>query len=97
MTKEQEIRMHDFEALIRRLMQAYRAERDRRIALEAELGKVRRTINSTEEALQQQKHAYEVLKMARMIEISGDDMQASRARITKLIREVDKCIALLNV
>lgn len=97
MTKEQEIRMHDFEALIRCLMQAYRAERDRRMALEEELGKARITINSTEETLQQQKHAYEVLKTARMIEISGDDMRTSRARIAKLIREVDKCIALLNV
>ena len=32
-----------------------------------------------------------------MIEVSGEDIKMSRARITKLIREVDKCIALLDI
>ena len=36
-------------------------------------------------------------KYLRMIEVSGEDVKASRARIAKLIREVDKCIALLDV
>ena len=32
-----------------------------------------------------------------MIEVSGDDVKESRAKLTQLIREVDKCIALLDV
>ena len=40
---------------------------------------------------------YKALKTARMIEVSGDDVRESKARIAHLIREVDKCIALLDV
>ena len=43
------------------------------------------------------KHDYQTLKTARMLEVSGEDVKASRARIAKLIREVDKCISLLEV
>lgn len=43
------------------------------------------------------KKDYDTLKTARMIEVSGDDVKESRAKIARLIREVDKCIALLDV
>ena len=40
---------------------------------------------------------YNNLKLARMMTVSGDDLQSAKNRLSKLIREVDKCIALLNV
>ena len=40
---------------------------------------------------------YANLKMAKMIEITTAENQAAQKRINKLIREIDKCIALLNV
>ena len=32
-----------------------------------------------------------------MIDISSEDMKNAKSRLSKLVREVDKCIALLNV
>ena len=43
------------------------------------------------------KAAYESLKIAKMIEISDTDMKNAKSRLSKLVREVNKCIALLNV
>jgi len=36
------------------------------------------------------------LKVARMISVSRDDFKATKDRLSKLVREVDKCITLLN-
>ena len=40
---------------------------------------------------------YANLKTAKMIDISREDMKNAKSRLSKLVREVDKCIALLNV
>jgi len=39
---------------------------------------------------------YDNLKVARMISVSRDDFKATKDRLSKLVREVDKCITLLN-
>jgi chromosome segregation ATPase len=42
------------------------------------------------------KKRYESLKVARVLAEGDPENQAAKQKITKLIREVDKCIALLN-
>lgn len=39
---------------------------------------------------------YENLKLARMLNASDDENNDAKNRIQKLVREIDKCIALLN-
>lgn len=39
---------------------------------------------------------YDSLKMARMMQITDGDVEASRKRLGKLIRDVNKCITLLS-
>lgn len=41
--------------------------------------------------------AYTNLKTARMLQISDSDVKNAKAQIAKLVREIDKCIALLNI
>ena len=36
------------------------------------------------------------LKMAKMIEISGGDIEDAKSKLSKLIRDVNKCIAILK-
>ena len=47
-----------------------------------------------ENSLLEQK--YENLKMVRMLVATEDENKAAKNRIQKLVREIDKCIALLN-
>ena len=39
---------------------------------------------------------YTNLKMARMISINDNELRDTKQRLSKLVRDVDKCIALLN-
>lgn len=46
--------------------------------------------------LAQAQSDYESLKMAKMIEITDGDMEGAQKRLSKLIRDVNKCITLLS-
>ena len=46
--------------------------------------------------LEQQESDYHSLKMAKMIGITDGDLESSKDRLSKLIREVNKCIAILS-
>ena len=39
---------------------------------------------------------YNSLKMARMLEVTDGDLEGAKARVAKMIREVDKAIKLLS-
>ena len=53
-------------------------------------------IEKLEAQLKQARNDYNSLKMAKMIEISDSDMENAQKRISKLIRDVNKCITLLS-
>lgn len=97
MTNEQEIALRNFEARVRQLMMAYQDERQKNADLQAQLEACQQQLASAEQTIDGLKKDYDTLKTARMIEVSGDDVKESRAKIARLIREVDKCIALLDV
>ena len=53
-------------------------------------------IKQLEDRLSQAEQDYNALKMAKMIEVTDADMESARKRLNKLIRDVNKCITLLN-
>jgi hypothetical protein len=60
-------------------------------------------LDKKEQTLQQLQHDYNELeatytnlKQARIISIHDSDVVATRQRLSKLVREIDKCLALLN-
>ena len=53
-------------------------------------------IKKLQEQLVQAQSDYNSLKMAKMIEISDGDMEEAQKRLSKLIRDVNKCITLLS-
>ncbi|MGP1481813.1 MAG: hypothetical protein ACTTJL_09005 [Hoylesella enoeca] len=53
-------------------------------------------IKQLESRLSQAEQDYNALKMAKMIEVTDADMESARKRLNKLIRDVNKCITLLN-
>lgn len=97
MTNEQEIALRNFEARVRQLMMAYQDERRKNADLQAQLEACQQQLAGAEQTIDGLKKDYDTLKTARMIEVSGDDVKESRAKIARLIREVGKCIALLDV
>ena len=53
-------------------------------------------VKQLEEKLAQQERDYQSLKMARMMEITDGDLDGAKDRVAKLIRDVNKCIAVLS-
>lgn len=53
-------------------------------------------IKQLEAKLSQQEHDYQSLKMARMMEITDGDLEGAKSRVAKMIRDVNKCIAILS-
>ena len=53
-------------------------------------------ITKLEAQLKQAQSDYNSSKMAKMIEISDGDMEGAQKRISKLIRDVNKCITLIS-
>lgn len=71
--------------------------------LKQEKDQLLRRIGNLEETIQQlnQKNLlleqkYENVKMAKMLIATDEDNKEAKNRIQKLVREIDKCIALLN-
>ena len=54
------------------------------------------TVKQLQEKLEQQQSDYDSLKMAKMIEITDGNLEGAKDRLSKLIRDVNKCIAILS-
>ncbi len=94
-SKEQEL-ITKLETAVHQLIQQENDLREQCRALEAEVEKreeQKRQIMAERDKMAAQ---YENLKVARMLELSDDDTRNARQRINRLVREVDKCIALLK-
>lgn len=53
-------------------------------------------IKDLQKKLEQADREYQLLKMAKMLEVTDGDMESAQKRIAKLIRDVNKCITLLS-
>ena len=53
-------------------------------------------IKVLQKKLEQADREYQLLKMAKMLEITDGDMESVQKRVAKLIRDVNKCITLLS-
>lgn len=53
-------------------------------------------IKALQEQMAGQERSYQSLKMAKMIEITNSDLQGAKSRLAHLIRDANKCIAVLS-
>lgn len=90
MTPEEETILKRFETRTRQLILQYQE-------LKQENELLRQQVNALNRELENTKRDYSNLKVARMIDISDQDMKDAKGRLSKLIREIDKCIALLKI
>lgn len=97
MTKEEEQNLQVLQTRVRQLILAYKEQQRQNDRLEKELRLCKEQLQQAEESRQQAVAQYDNLKAAKILEVSGEDVKATRARLAKLIKLVDKSIARLNV
>ncbi len=97
MTDDQKQLLAVFESKIRQLMLMYKALKEENTALKDELSEKDKIIQAAKENIDHLNLKYENLKIARVVSIRQDEITGAKKRLSKLVQEVDKCIALLNV
>ena len=85
-----------FATRIRQLILQYKDVKKENNDLYAMVDERDAKIKLLEAQLTQAQNDYNSLKMAKMIEITDSDLESSKKRLSKLIRDVNKCITLLS-
>lgn len=97
MTKENQENLHRFETRVRQLILKYKSLQEETQELYAMVDEQDNTIRRLKEENAQLQKKYDDLKTAKMLEITSDESEGAQKRIARLIREIDKCISLINI
>lgn len=96
MTEEDKNLLVTFEARLRQLLYEYEQLKLKNEKLKAVIRQKDEDIARRENRCGMLEAKYESLKMAKIISARDSETRDTRQRLSKLVREVDKCIALLN-
>ena len=96
MTKEQSKLLNNYESRVHQLMRVCDGLKEDNSGLKCQIEGFKQLQKELEEANRIIKVKYDNLKMARIISTKQGDLKGAKSRLSKLVKEVDKCIALLN-
>ena len=88
--------LEDFRAKVKMMIAKHESLKQEKRQLVDKMGELEKTIGSLREENRLMQQKYENLKLARMLNVSDVESKDAKNRIQKLVREIDKCIALLN-
>ena len=91
-----EMTLTTFETRVRQMILRFQELKKENNALHVQLQKDEQEILNLKSKLAQADSNYNSLKMAKMLEITDGDLEGAKARVSKMIREVNKCISLLS-
>ena len=96
MTDEEKRQLKNFDGKVSQLLQNYRVMQKENADLYIEMDRKDEEIARLKAELRQSQSDYSNLKLAKMIEISDSELKGAKQRISKLVREINKCIGLLS-
>ena len=85
-----------FETRVRQMILRFQELKKENEELYAMVEKNEQDIKVLQGQLAQAENDYNALKTAKMMEITDRDLQGTKERLSKLIREVNKCISMLQ-
>lgn len=86
-----------FQTRVRQLMYEYESVRDERNRLQKQITAMEAEATRMQQEIESLQRECQSLKTAKMLEINDGDVEKSKKRLDSLIRQIDRCIALLNV
>ena len=96
MTEDDKKLLNTFEGKLRHFMFLYEELKQENISLRTLLAQKEEEIKQIKSSQKDLEDKYTNLKMARILSINDNELRDTKQRIARLVREVDKCIALLN-
>ena len=85
-----------FETRVRQMILHFKQLKKENSELRAEIEKGKQDIADLQAKLTQAQNDYNSLKMAKMMQITDGDLEGAKARVTKMIKTVNQCIAILS-
>ena len=85
-----------FETRVRQMILQFQELKKENEDLQAQVAKNEQDIKELQAKLTQADSDYLALKTAKMMEITDGDLEQAKARLAKLIRDVNKSIAILS-
>ena len=96
MTNRYEELIAAFELKLRKLMSEYQSLQEQNAELKAELERKHTDLMHAHQDILELRKNFDHLRIARNLGISQEDRNESKQRINKMVREIDKCLALLD-
>lgn len=96
MTEEDKKLLNTFDTKLRHFIYLHNKLEKENAALKAELEQKEKELTLLQENLQTSELRYTTLQRARIISLHDKDIEDTKKRLSKLVREVDKCIALIK-
>ena len=96
MTEEDKKLLNTFEGKLRHLLLLYEEVKKENASFRELLAEKDNEILRMENSRKELEEKYTNLKMARIISINDSELRDTKQRLARLVREVDKCIAMLN-
>ena len=96
MTVEQSELLTRLETEVRHLLILYRKTREEKEELARKLEDTASKLSGTERIVREWETKYEHLRLAKIISVSEQEAKKTQHNLSKLEREIEKCIALLN-
>ncbi len=96
MTAEEDKTVRLLQTRTRQLILRFQQLKEENAELREELSAREKDLKNVRERNKSLETEYANLKMARMISLGDNDIAEAKARVARLVRDVDKCIALLK-
>jgi hypothetical protein len=81
---------------VKKIVSIYEIKKNENIKLLQEIDLLKEKINLIKSENQTLEEKYNTLKLAKTIASSPEDSHEAKLKVNKIVREIDKCIALLN-
>ena len=86
----------DFETRVRQMILQFQELKKENGRLQTLIGEQATEIEELKARVTQADNDYNALKMARMLEISDGNLDEAKERLSRMIRQVNKCITILS-
>ena len=86
----------DFQTRVRQMILQFQELKEENGRLQTLIGEQATEIEELKARVTQADNDYNALKMARMLEISDGNLDDAKERLSRMIRQVNKCIAILS-
>jgi len=96
MTEDDRLLLNDLRANVKLLFQEFNNFENEKKDLERTLDELKKQIEELKQEKVELGRKQETLKLANSILAKNEENKAAKQHINKLVREIDKCIALLN-